>query len=54
MEKLRLKKGVKKFLAIITIGVFLITFVRYCTDRFEKINNGEIIVVSESQMAERN
>lgn len=53
-KKLKLKQQVKD---ILFIGLFLLVFALilvYGVERITKINNGEIVVISETQMAERN
>ena len=40
----------KEIFGLIVFVVVIIAMFVYCVDRFDKINNGEMIVVSENEM----
>lgn len=54
MKSLKLRKWVKVILSIILITILLTIALKIINNRFEQIENGNIKVINESQMAERN
>lgn len=53
-KKLKLRSWVKTTIAITVLLVIVVMFINIASSRVEKIDNGELIVVSENQMTERN
>ncbi len=54
MKRLRLKKWVKVVMSSLLIIIICMMSVSFGINRINKINNNEIVVVSQSEMAERN
>lgn len=54
VRKLKLRSWVKDTLVIGALALIIVGGLIIASERFEKIDNGEITVVSESEMAERN
>lgn len=46
---LKLKKGVRTALIILAIYGVITAYLFYTTDRIEKINDGEIVLVNQNQ-----
>lgn len=51
--KKNIKNWVKTTITITILLIAVVLFLNIVSSRFEKIENGEMVVVSESQMAER-
>lgn len=50
MKKLRLRKEVKNILVGVAVVAALAALFIYAADRNERINNGDLVVISESNM----
>lgn len=49
-KKLRLRKEIKMFLLGVAVVSVFVAFISYGIDRIGRINDGEMIVISESYM----
>ena len=50
MKKLRLRNWVKVVLTLIIVEIAFMGFLLIASNRFEKIENGEMTLVSQSEM----